>query len=57
MGRLLKGAAALLGVLTAAEAGGTAYFYRRTMMRYNAKTETDDEDVRRGLGKLFPDHA
>lgn len=39
MGRLLKGAAALLGVLTAAEAGGTAYFYRRTMMRYNAKTE------------------
>ena len=39
MGKLLKGAAALLGVLTAAEAGGTAYFYRRTMMRYNAKTE------------------
>ena len=39
MGKLLKGAAALLGVVTAAEAGGTAYFYRRTMMRYNAKTE------------------
>ena len=39
MGRLLKGAAALLGIAAAAEAGGTAYFYRRTMKRYNAKTE------------------
>ena len=39
MSRILKGAAAVLGLLTAAEAGGTAYFYRRTMMRYNAKTE------------------
>ena len=38
MGKLLKGAAAVLGLLTAAEAGGTAYFYRRTMKRYNAKT-------------------
>lgn len=28
----------LLG-LVSAEAGGSAYFYRRTMMRYNAKTE------------------
>src|SRR5699024_5584199 len=36
---LLKGAAALIGLLAAAEAGGTAYFYRRTMIRYNAKTE------------------
>ena len=39
MGNLLKGAAGLLGVLAAAEAAGTAYFYRRTMKRYNAKTE------------------
>lgn len=39
MGRLLKGAALLLGAATAAEAGGTAYFYRRTMKRYNAKVE------------------
>ena len=39
MGKILKGAAAVLGLLTAAEAGGTAYFYRRTMKRYNAKTE------------------
>ena len=39
MSRILKGAAALLGLAAAAEAGGTAYFYRRTMMRYNAKTE------------------
>ncbi len=39
MGRLLKGAALLLGAAAAAEAGGTAYFYRRTMKRYNAKVE------------------
>ena len=39
MSRILKGSAAVLGVLAAAEAGGTAYFYRRTMKRYNAKTE------------------
>ena len=39
MSRILKGAAAALGLLAAAEAGGTAYFYRRTMKRYNAKTE------------------
>ena len=39
MSKLLKGAGAVLGLLAAAEAGGTAYFYRRTMMRYNAKTE------------------
>lgn len=39
MGKLLKGAAVLLGVAAAAEAGGTAYFYRRTMKRYNAKVE------------------
>lgn len=33
--------AALAGFLglVSAEAGGSAYFYRRTMMRYNAKTE------------------
>ena len=39
MGRLLKGAALLLGAAAAAEGGGTAYFYRRTMKRYNAKVE------------------
>ena len=39
MGKLLKGAALLLGAAAAAEAGGTAYFYRRTMKRYNAKVE------------------
>ena len=39
MGKLLKGAAVLLGAVAAAEAGGTAYFYRRTMKRYNAKVE------------------
>ena len=39
MGKIMKGAAALLGVLAAAEAGGSAYLYRRTMIRCNAKTE------------------
>lgn len=34
----LAALAGLLG-LVSAEAGGSAYFYRRTMMRYNAKTE------------------
>ena len=28
--------AGVLGGIAAAEAGGSAYFYRRTMMRYNA---------------------
>lgn len=36
---LLKKAAAAAGLLAAAEAGVTAYFYRRTMIRFNAKTE------------------
>ena len=36
---LLKGAAAAAGLLAAAEAGVTAYFYRRTMIRFNAKME------------------
>lgn len=31
--------AGVLGGIVAAEAGGSAYFYRRTMMRYNAKKE------------------
>ena len=31
--------AGVLGCIAAAEAGGSAYFYRRTMMRYNAKKE------------------
>ena len=33
--------AGVLGGIAAAEAGGSAYFYRRTMMRYNAKKERD----------------
>ena len=36
---LIKGAAALAGILVAAEAGTSAYFYRRTMKRGKAKTE------------------
>ena len=29
--------AGVLGGIAAAEAGGSAYFYRRTMMRYHAR--------------------
>ena len=36
---LAKGAAVLLGMLVAAEAVGTAYFYRRNMKRNKVKTE------------------
>ena len=39
MGKILKGAAFCIGLLTVAEAGGSAYFYRRTMKRNNAKQE------------------
>lgn len=39
MGKLLKRAAVCLGLLTAAETGGSAYFYRRTMKRSKAKVE------------------
>lgn len=37
--QIVRGAAVLMGVLAAAEAGGSAYFYRRTMKRGKAKTE------------------
>lgn len=37
--KVVRGAAVLMGVLAAAETGGTAYFYRRTMLRSKAKTE------------------
>lgn len=36
---VVRGAAVLMGVLAAAEAGGTAYFYRRTMKRNHVKME------------------
>ena len=39
MKRVIKTAAAALLSLTSAGIGGTAYFYRRTMKRSEAKTE------------------
>ncbi len=36
---LIKGAAALLGLLAVSEAGGSAYFYRRTMKRNRLSVE------------------
>lgn len=39
MNKIIGVAAAIAGITVAASAGGTAYFYRRTMKRYNAKVE------------------
>ena len=39
MSRIAKAAAALLGLLAISEAGGSAYFYRRTMKRNKVKVE------------------
>lgn len=39
MNKILGAAAVAAGAAVAASAGGTAYFYRRTMKRYNAKVE------------------
>lgn len=39
MKKWIGGAAALVGLLAASEAGGAAYFYQRTMKRGKAKTE------------------
>lgn len=39
MKKLWKGLLLSAGTVAAASAGGTAYFYRRTMKRYHAKTE------------------
>ena len=36
---MIQGAAAVLGICTAAELAGSAYFYRRTMKRSRAKRE------------------
>ncbi len=58
MGKFMKGAAFALGLLTVAEAGGAAYFYRRTMKRNKAKVErtvkmsgTDWEQYRPFIGE------
>ena len=53
MGRIMKSLAALTGIAAAAEAAGTAYFYRRTMKRSKAKDRTNDEDVRDRLDTVF----
>ncbi|MCC8067739.1 MAG: alpha/beta hydrolase, partial [Clostridiales bacterium] len=37
--KMIRTAGKLLGLLALAEAGGTAYFYRRTMIRSHAKTD------------------
>lgn len=54
MKRKIKTAAVLLGLLTAAEAGGSAYFYRRTMKRGNAKKERTIKMAGTDWNQYFP---
>ena len=49
-----RGAAVLMGLLAAAEAGGTAYFYRRTMIRGKAKTERTMKMAGTDWSQYFP---
>ena len=57
MGKLLKGAAAVLGLLTAAEARRNGIFLQENHETLQCKDRAYHEDVRRGLGKIFPAHA
>ena len=50
----VRGAAVLMGVLAAAEAGSTAYFYRRTMIRGKAKTERTMKMAGTDWSQYFP---
>ncbi len=54
MKRKIKTAAVLLGLLTVAEAGGSAYFYRRTMKRGNAKKERTMKMAGTDWNQYFP---
>lgn len=51
---IVRGAAAVLGMLTAAELGGCAYFYRRTMKRSNAKVERTMKMAGTDWSQYFP---
>ncbi len=57
MGKLLKGAALLLGAAAAAEAGGDGLFLQKDHEEVQRKGGADHEDVRCGLGKPFSHHA
>lgn len=52
--RAVKKAAVLMGLLTAAEAGSSAYFYRRTMKRSNAKVERTMKMAGTDWSQYFP---
>ena len=54
MGKFMKGAAFALGLLTVAEAGGAAYFYRRTMKRNKAKVERTIKMSGTDWAKYYP---
>ena len=54
MNGIVRGAAAVLGMLTAAELGGCAYFYRRTMKRSNAKVERTMKMAGTDWSQYFP---
>ena len=54
---LIKGAAALLGLLAVSEAGASAYFYREDHEEKPPERGADHQDVRHGLGAVRADHA
>ncbi len=54
MGKTLKRAAVLAGLLAVAQAGGSAYFYRRTMRRSHAKVERTMKMAGTDWGQYMP---
>lgn len=54
MKKIFKCAAALLGLLAASEAGGTAYFYQRTMKRSKVKIERTIKMSGTDWNRYFP---
>ena len=57
MGKLLKGAAAVLGLLTAAEAGGNGIFLQENHETLQCKDRAYMKMSGVDLGKIFPAHA
>lgn len=52
--KLAQGATVLMGILTTAELGSSAYFYRRTMKRNNAKVERTIKMAGTDWSQYFP---
>ena len=54
MKKILKVTAAAAGLLAAVQAGGSAYLYRRTMKRSNAKVERTMKMAGTDWSQYFP---